>query len=479
MTKRKIKPKQKPKTTPETQLRLWTAALGHMGNRDWTQALASFRRFLAAEKAPEMRAGAYQNMANAYLDMGDFDQAMAMWRKAADIAPLDPTFQIGQALTHAYAGEVELAINLLLVIRAAFPHYEGAVNIADILHDLRQQLAGELPVNNFYYQRLSQIVDYHIEFGDYELVESIARRMITLNPEGSEGHFTLGATLLRQKRFAEAANAMIEADRLEPDHIGTLQNLALSTWKLGEHEQALEWLRRAREISPKDAATAQIIGEVYNEMGKKERAISIWKKALRHNRDDEGLRELLVEAGARPQPPKQKPLIAQALEQYGPAIKASMSNPRVYRSGDVTLTLDPGIGFILEDAGNEHNGTIYKSGAFNIGEFSPGDILTLVGLLKLMCLQATVANTRELVILAYYPDGDVFSYQMTLASDDDEEWLDIDGYGRFYAQKLPTLLKIRADSDMETTYGTLNGYFIYLKQDRQPGIVVSTWGHMP
>ena len=334
--------------------------MGQMGHRQWPEALDSFQRFLDAEPGLEMQAVAYSNMANIYMDMGDFDKAMSSWRKAADLEPYNPIYLIGQGLTHACDGRVAEAAALLRDVRASFGDPSTSQLVDSILSDIQPEIEGNAPPGNFYYQRLMNLFSRYIELGDWEFTAETARRMIALDDQRPEGHFNLGVILQRQEQFAAAAAKMEEARRREPEHAGTLCNLGLCHFNLGDYEQALKWLTQAREIAPKDVLAARLIGEVYQKMGNADRAISIWQKALRRAPDNEALQELLFAAGAGPelvQPVSQTRL---NLQEYGPKVKGQMRRPRVYRSGEVALTVDAGRSFVLEDAGNIRNGTAEK-----------------------------------------------------------------------------------------------------------------------
>jgi len=58
-----------------------------------------------------------------------------------------------------------------------------------------------------------------------------------------------------------------------------------------------------------------------------------------------------------------------------------------------------------------------------------------------------------------------------------EKGLRNSGNGRLFADKIPSHLKVRVDSDLESPYGSpLQGYFIYLNQGTKPGVAVITFG---
>jgi hypothetical protein len=60
-----------------------------------------------------------------------------------------------------------------------------------------------------------------------------------------------------------------------------------------------------------------------------------------------------------------------------------------------------------------------------------------------------------------------------------EEGLEYGSDGRLLSDEVPTHLKVRVDSDLESPYGSpFQGYFIYLNQGTRSGIAVLTLGLM-
>ena len=86
-----------------------------------------------------------------------------------------------------------------------------------------------------------------------------------------------------------------------------------------------------------------------------------------------------------------------------PLVKARMQQPQVFCNGELTLTLDPVVGFILEDTGNLRNGTIHAGGPFRVAKVTlAADLLDLMGMIKLLLTMINGANTRDIAILIYY-----------------------------------------------------------------------------
>lgn len=83
----------------------------------------------------------------------------------------------------------------------------------------------------------------------------------------------------------------------------------------------------------------------------REKVIALWQQALSISPDYEPAQYALFEAGEGSEPEEPPSELTNQLQRMGPLVKARMRQPQIYRSGDVTLTLDPGVGFVLEDTG--------------------------------------------------------------------------------------------------------------------------------
>jgi hypothetical protein len=154
-----------------------------------------------------------------------------------------------------------------------------------------------------------------------------------------------------------------------------------------------------------------------------------------------------------------------------------MERPHVYRNGGVTLTYDAQVGFVLEDAENPHNFSIYAGGPFwtlHPTDKDRGTLLNMIGVCKTLLHEVNAANTRDVAVLVYYADRPTFHYQ---ARFEGHEMTALDATGRFVVTEAPRFFKMRVDSDLSTPYGDpMQGNLIYLKQSPGTDIIVSTLG---
>ena len=133
-------------------------------------------------------------------------------------------------------------------------------------------------------------------------------------------------------------------------------------------------------------------------------------------------------------------------------------------------------GFVLEDADNSRNGTVYAGGPFQVAHILDKDLLDLIGLVKMLLRMVNVENTRDVAVLVYYTSRPVFNYQARFSRG---EQVEFDANGQFVVTEVPRLFKLRIDSDLSSPYGDpMQGTLIYLNQHPQPGVLVGTLGLM-
>lgn len=142
------------------------------------------------------------------------------------------------------------------------------------------------------------------------------------------------------------------------------------------------------------------------------------------------------------------------------------------KKGDLTITYQAGQGFVLEDSRNPGNGTVFLGGPFVVGTMLDDDLLDFMGVMKLSLRSMDATNTRDIAILVYYSNGDIFNYQ---AHYQRGKQVDMIADGQFRVQELPIFFKLRIDSDLPLPYAKKSqGYTIYLNQQPKPGLLITS-----
>ncbi|MCB5191504.1 tetratricopeptide repeat protein [Methylobacillus arboreus] len=113
-----------------------------------------------------------------------------------------------------------------------------------------------------------------------DVMERELRKLIKIQPEFSQAYNALGYSLAdRDIRLDEAKTLIEKAHELSPDDHYILDSLGWVHYRLGNLDQALDYLSRAYSQQP-DPEIAAHLGEVLWKQGKRDEAVKTWEAAL-------------------------------------------------------------------------------------------------------------------------------------------------------------------------------------------------------
>jgi len=116
-----------------------------------------------------------------------------------------------------------------------------------------------------------------------DMAESDLRLVLVHEPENANALNALGFTLAdHSERLQEARSYILKAVELLPDEPAILDSLGWVYYRLGQHEEAIAWLRKAFERM-QDAEIAAHLGEVLWVSGQLEEADRVWQRGLAVN----------------------------------------------------------------------------------------------------------------------------------------------------------------------------------------------------
>ncbi len=131
------------------------------------------------------------------------------------------------------------------------------------------------------------------KLNDIEGLERDLRTILKLDAQNAAALNALGFTLAdRTKRYKEAQALVMQAYKLDGDDPAILDSMGWVQFRLGNLEQAKEYLQMAYARLP-DAEIAAHLGEVLWVKGEQAAAKSLWTKALRASPDSLILRETI------------------------------------------------------------------------------------------------------------------------------------------------------------------------------------------
>jgi len=133
--------------------------------------------------------------------------------------------------------------------------------------------------------------------GEMEAATEVLERALTENPGNPVLHFELGTVLEARHRF-DAANAHYRRVLQQaPDHLASLNNLAMNLLaEGGDKAEARELAARAHEIAPDDAVVSATYGRALLESGEVDRALELLENAVERAPRDGTLRYFLASA---------------------------------------------------------------------------------------------------------------------------------------------------------------------------------------
>ena len=135
------------------------------------------------------------------------------------------------------------------------------------------------------------------KLGELDLLESDLQTILKQEPANAQVLNALGYTLADQtERFDEALQYIQRAIELEPDDAAVVDSMGWVQYRLGNYSKSIKHLRRANELS-KDPEIAAHLGEVLWASGKKDAAMKIWEDSLKDHPDDKVLLDVMKQFG--------------------------------------------------------------------------------------------------------------------------------------------------------------------------------------
>ena len=126
-----------------------------------------------------------------------------------------------------------------------------------------------------------------------DLAEEDLRQILAKEPEHAQALNALGYTLAdRTNRYQEAYDLIQQALSLEPESYYFLDSMGWVLYRLGKHEEAIDYLRRAMALT-QDTEIAAHLGEVLWVAGDKKGAKAVWETALKNTPEDTKLIDVI------------------------------------------------------------------------------------------------------------------------------------------------------------------------------------------
>jgi tetratricopeptide (TPR) repeat protein len=128
---------------------------------------------------------------------------------------------------------------------------------------------------------LYQLGITHDQSGQFELTESVLKKLLEIDPNHTDAMNYLGYTWADMGVNLDKALGLItKALEIRPDAAYIIDSLGWVYYRMGQYEEALEWLLKAAEKMPDDPTVLEHIGDTYEKLGQGELAVQYWSRAL-------------------------------------------------------------------------------------------------------------------------------------------------------------------------------------------------------
>lgn len=261
----------------------------------------------AVRKMPES-SSSHNDLANAYLEKGKFDDAIREYRAALRLKPNFSAyhFNIGKALQES--GRIDEAVHEYSLALKLKPDYGevhnsmGNIYISQGLIDKAIQeykTASKLNPNDIIpHYNLGKV--YHYKKGKLEEGIKEYLTVIKIDPNFMDARYNLGNAYLTQMRLYDAMEEYQVALNLKPDHVSARNNLGLAYFNAGLINEAMEEYLTALRFDPNYVDAHYNLGLAYNIMDLKEKARKEFETALKLKPDLKTAREAIEQLNGKP-----------------------------------------------------------------------------------------------------------------------------------------------------------------------------------
>ncbi|OGQ23911.1 MAG: hypothetical protein A2138_10885 [Deltaproteobacteria bacterium RBG_16_71_12] len=202
-------------------------------------------------------------LADAFRELGRFEEAQAAYTVALNLAPegserrIDILLEQGRLI--ADRGQPNEALGLLTRARAEAP------KDADVHYNL-----GVL----------------YVRLAEHEAAVTSFKEAIRLKPDLAKAHNNMGVAFDKAGKHEEALAAFQKATAVDPRFADALYNVGLVSFKMRKFKEARAAFEKALQVAPEMADAKFYLGEVYYQLGDSTKALRVYKEALRSNPED-------------------------------------------------------------------------------------------------------------------------------------------------------------------------------------------------
>lgn len=240
---------------------------------------------------PDYLPRGYQGQIDAYRDVHQMDKATAVAAEAAKALPKNRDIQQAYADQLADAGKGDEAVALTKSLLNGSPDDRVTyLSLALMNTRLRRWQAADEALNKaesmsikpedkvFVYFQRGTLADRQ---KNYEAAEVQFRKVLAADPNNVSAMNYLGYMWAdHDMKLAESVELLKKAVELDPQNGSYLDSLGWAYFKLGQYTQAEDYLLKAVNRMPGEAAIHDHLGEVYEKTGRLKMAVAQWERSL-------------------------------------------------------------------------------------------------------------------------------------------------------------------------------------------------------
>lgn len=225
-------------------------------------------------------------------DLGQYDLAVAAYRKVPPDSPDHPAAELGRAEALRRAAKPDAAIEVLEQLARDRP---GLARVYTALGDLQRQQENYAAAVTAYDRALELTAEdarsrwfvlyargiAHERLDQWDRAEADFRAALALNPDQPQVLNYLGYSLVeKQTKLDEALDMIERAVAARPDSGYIVDSLGWVLYRLRRFDEAVEQMERAVELMPVDPVLNDHLGDVYWAVGRTREAEFQWRRAL-------------------------------------------------------------------------------------------------------------------------------------------------------------------------------------------------------
>ncbi|MBO6504357.1 MAG: sulfotransferase [Kordiimonadaceae bacterium] len=235
-------------------------------------------------------APAYENLAEAQMLQGKLPEAVKSLQTALKHNPQShaASMKLGELLN--LTGKGAEADEVFQNAIAADPEREKLVQAMDFVQegkikDAEAVYKGILRTNPNHVDTLRLMGVLSMKKENHSDGEAYFRRAVELAPDFWTAWINLGVSLNEQQKFGKAEQAYLQALKLKPGNVHTLEKLGSNCMNDGRMEDAVGWLKKSLEEDPQHFPSLLVMGHALKTIGEQEEAIDAYRKCAESKPD--------------------------------------------------------------------------------------------------------------------------------------------------------------------------------------------------